>query len=80
MDILFSEVKRCIFSCEDYDKTKLESAKNDIRNNYFDRAAYRMIHTVAYEQESCPTYDGNTYIQTLGGTLNYKRKNFFYFL
>lgn len=46
-----------------------------IRNNCFDRAAYRMLHTVALEAESCPSYEGNTYIQTLGGTLGKRGGN-----
>ena len=46
-----------------------------IRNNYFDRAGYRMLHTVAREEESCPVYDGNTYIQTLGGTIGKRGGN-----
>ena len=28
-----------------------------------------MLHLVARKQESCPTLQGNTYIQRLGGTL-----------
>lgn len=40
-----------------------------IRNNIFDRAAYRMIHTVALDGASCPKMDGNTYIQHRGGVL-----------
>lgn len=40
-----------------------------IRNNIFDRAAYRMIHTVALDGASCPQMDGNTYIQHRGGVL-----------
>ncbi len=40
-----------------------------IRNNIFDRAAYRMIHTVALDGASCPQMDGNTYIQHLGGAI-----------
>ena len=40
-----------------------------IRNNIFDRAAYRMIHTVALDGASCPQMDGNTYIQRRGGVL-----------
>lgn len=40
-----------------------------IRNNIFDRCAYRMLHLVALEQESCPTMSGNTYIQYRGGKI-----------
>jgi hypothetical protein len=40
-----------------------------ISDNIFDRSAYRMLHLVARKQESCPTLQGNTYIQRLGGTL-----------
>lgn len=40
-----------------------------LRGNIFDRSAYRLLHLVAREQDSCPTLEGNTYIQTLGGTL-----------
>ncbi len=40
-----------------------------IRDNVFDRAAYRMIHTVAKREDSCPEMCGNTYIQNLGAPL-----------
>ena len=40
-----------------------------IKNNIFDRAAYRMIHTVALDSSSCPEMVGNVYVQHLGGTL-----------
>lgn len=40
-----------------------------IRNNVFDRAAYRMIHTVALDEASCPQMIGNTYIQHLSAPL-----------
>lgn len=40
-----------------------------IENNIFDRAAYRMLHLVAKEIESCPRLSGNTYVQVLGHTL-----------
>lgn len=40
-----------------------------IHNNIFGRAAYRMVHLVAREQESCPQMYQNTYIQNLGATL-----------
>ena len=40
-----------------------------IKNNIFDRAAYRMIHTVALDSASCPEMVGNVYVQHLGGTL-----------
>ena len=36
-----------------------------IHNNIFDRAAYRMIHTVALEESSCPEMYENTYVQNL---------------
>ena len=35
-------------------------------DNIFDRAAYRMLHLVARERESCPEMYGNTYVQSLG--------------
>ena len=41
----------------------------EIRNNIFDRAAYRMLHLVAKEAGSLPEMDQNTYIQAKGGTL-----------
>ena len=37
-----------------------------IRRNIFDRAAYRMVHLVAKEAESCPVMEGNTYVQSNG--------------
>ena len=37
-----------------------------IRGNLFDRAAYRMIHLVAREEESCPVMEDNVYVQRLG--------------
>ncbi len=40
-----------------------------IHHNIFDRAAYRMIHTVAKEADSCPEMYGNTYIQYLAAPL-----------
>ena len=40
-----------------------------IKNNIFDRAAYRMLHTVALYSTSCPEMVGNTYIQHLGAIL-----------
>ena len=40
-----------------------------IKNNIFDRSAYRMLHLVARKAESCPVMDGNTYIQKYGMTL-----------
>ena len=40
-----------------------------VHGNIFDRAAYRMLHLVAKEPESCPAMYGNTYVQTLGGLL-----------
>ena len=40
-----------------------------VRNNIFDRAAYRMLHLVAKEGKSCPVMEGNTYIQKLGLSL-----------
>ena len=40
-----------------------------IHNNIFDRAAYRMLHLVSKEKESCPKMQNNTYIQKLGHTL-----------
>lgn len=40
-----------------------------IKNNVFDRSAYRMIHLVAYDEDSCPEMSDNTYIQNDGGML-----------
>lgn len=40
-----------------------------IRDNIFDRAAYRMIHTVALSEKSLPEMRGNTYIQHRGALL-----------
>lgn len=40
-----------------------------IRNNIFDRAAYRMLHLVAKEEASCPILKDNTYVQNACGSL-----------
>lgn len=40
-----------------------------IRDNIFDRSAYRMLHLVAKKEEYCPKMEGNTFIQHLGGKL-----------
>ena len=40
-----------------------------IRDNVFDRGAYRLIHTVALTETSCPKMSGNTYIQNLGKSI-----------
>jgi hypothetical protein len=40
-----------------------------IRENVFDRAAYRMLHLVCEQPESLPQLDGNVYIQHTGGLL-----------
>ena len=40
-----------------------------IKDNIFDRAAYRTLHIVAKEKDSLPKMRGNTYIQTLGYAL-----------
>jgi len=40
-----------------------------ICNNVFDRCAYRLLHLVAREKDSCPILRGNTYIQSCGGLL-----------
>ena len=40
-----------------------------INDNIFDRSAFRMLHLVAKEDESCPTMNGNTYVQTTGNWL-----------
>ena len=40
-----------------------------IRNNVFDRCAYRLLHLVARDAASVPTLEGNTYIQYADGTL-----------
>ena len=43
------------------------TARNySVHDNVFDRAAYRMLHLVAKEQESCPVMYRNTYIQKNG--------------
>ncbi len=48
-----------------------------ICNNIFDRCAYRLLQLVADSEESCPTLDGNIYIQDRGMLLgqygNYKK-------
>jgi len=41
----------------------------EIYGNTFDRCAYRMIHTVAAEEASCPDMHDNIYIQDLGGCI-----------
>ena len=40
-----------------------------IRNNIFDRSAYRMLHLVARKEKYCPKLCGNTYIQYTGGMI-----------
>ena len=46
------------------------TARNfSIHNNIFDRAAYRMIHTVALDESSCPKMYENTYVQNLAAPL-----------
>ena len=46
------------------------TARNySIHDNIFDRAAYRMVHLVAKEAESCPVMHHNTYVQKFGHTL-----------
>ena len=40
-----------------------------IHHNIFDRAAYRLIHTVAKEAESCPEMYANTYVQYYGNNI-----------
>lgn len=40
-----------------------------IEDNIFDRAAYRMLHLVARDAESCPQMRGNTYVQHKNMTL-----------
>ena len=45
-------------------------AKNQmIRENIFDRCAYRMLHLVAKKEKYCPTLCGNTYVQYRGGMI-----------
>ena len=46
-----------------------KARKYSVHHNLFDRSAYRMLHLVAKEQESCPDMHDNTYIQHLGGRL-----------
>ena len=41
----------------------------EVRDNVFDRSAYRLLHLVAREEESCPFLLGNTYAQDRGATL-----------
>ena len=40
-----------------------------VHHNIFDRAAFRMVHLVAKEQESCPDMHDNTYIQYFGNMI-----------
>lgn len=40
-----------------------------VHDNHFGPAAYRMLHLVAKEPESCPKMWNNTYIQNVGKTL-----------
>lgn len=40
-----------------------------VHDNVFDRSAYRLLHLVAKEAESCPVMSGNTYVQKYGMTL-----------
>jgi len=40
-----------------------------VHHNVFDRCAYRMLHLVAKDDESCPDMYENTYIQKYGMTL-----------
>lgn len=40
-----------------------------IRNNIFDRCAYRMLHLVAKKDEYCPEMSDNTFIQNEGGMI-----------
>ena len=40
-----------------------------VEGNIFDRCAYRLLHLVAKEKESCPVMKSNTYIQYDGGML-----------
>ncbi|MBE6593283.1 MAG: hypothetical protein E7642_04740 [Ruminococcaceae bacterium] len=40
-----------------------------IEDNIFDRSAYRMLHLVAKEPESCPVMSKNIYVQHRGGML-----------
>jgi hypothetical protein len=44
---------------------------NDFRieRNVLDRSAYRMLHLVASERESCPCMTENVYVQKPGGML-----------
>ena len=45
------------------------SFEAEIKDNIFDRAKFRIIHTVALNDESMPKFDGNTYIQGYGAPL-----------
>ena len=40
-----------------------------VEDNVFDRCAYRLLHLVAKDIESCPKMSGNTYVQYRGGML-----------
>lgn len=40
-----------------------------IKNNVFDRSAYRLLHLVAKKEEYLPKLSGNSYIQNRGGML-----------
>ena len=42
MEELFNEVKRCILNNEEYDRKNLESAKNNIKNTYFETPLNKM--------------------------------------
>jgi len=46
-----------------------KASEYTVRGNIFDRCAYKMLHLVAKEKESCPEMDGNVYIQHRGGML-----------
>ncbi len=49
-----------------YDNTATDFS---IHDNVFGRAAYRMLHLVAKDEESCPVMYHNKYVQSLGGML-----------
>lgn len=46
-----------------------------VHDNVLDRAAYRMVHLVAHKASSLPQMAGNTYVQSIGGTLGQYGEN-----
>lgn len=48
---------------------KNTAKKYEISDNIFDRSKYRLLHLVAFKEESLPKMNNNTYIQSKGGML-----------